>query len=368
MTCTGRLVKEPIVIAEEVATALAEGRGVVALETAVLTHGLPRRPWPAPPLANWICDRHAGLGIESAWRDDRPIHLETVRLMAEAVRAAGSVPAVVGMLDGQLHVGMSEAMLERLADSDRPAKLSARDLGVAAASRRDGGTTVAGTLAACGLTASSCGRSIEVMATGGIGGAHRGWSLSADISADLRLLSESPVLLVACGAKSILDLDATAEMLDTLAVPVVGFGTDHWPRFISPPDGRIRCAWRVDDAAAAAASCRHHWSSFAQRSAMLLLNPPPSAWALAEAAELDRLIATETASAHESGHRGAEVTPVLLERLVERTGGRSLLANVALLLANARLAGEVADRLAGLDSPESPRHTGAACEISPTRT
>lgn len=336
---------QAIVIHEEVREALASGRGVVALETAVLTHGLPRRPWPQPPIAGWLRDRHEGLGLDVAWRDDAEIHLETVRLMAEAVRAAGSVPAVIGMLGGTLHVGMRDEGLSALANAASPAKLSARDLGIASSRGDDGGTTVAGTLAACSLAAPA----IRVMATGGIGGAHRGWSTTADISADLRLLAESPVCLVASGAKSILDIAATAEMLDTLAVPTVGYRIGHWPRFISPPCGSIACSWKVDSPAETAAACRLHWGAFAQRSAVLLLHAPPARWALADAGELDRVIAEETASAPRD--RGPDVTPHLLQRLVERTGGRTLLANIALLLSNARLAGEIATSMANRSEP-----------------
>ncbi|MGA1466239.1 MAG: pseudouridine-5'-phosphate glycosidase [Phycisphaerales bacterium] len=337
---------QAIVIHEEVRDALASGRGVVALETAVLTHGLPRRPWPQPPIAGWLRDPHEGLGLEAAWRDDASIHLETVRLMGEAVRGAGSVPAVVGMLGGTLHVGLDGDQLAALADAASPAKLSARDLGIASSRRADGGTTVAGTLAACSLAATS----IRVMATGGIGGAHRGWNTTADVSADLRLLAESPVCLVASGAKSILDIAATAEMLDTLAVPTVGFRTSHWPRFISPPCGTIACPWQVDSPADAAAACRLHWGAFAQRSAVLMLQPPPARWALADAGELDRVIAEESAAAPRD--RGPDVTPHLLQRLVDRTGGRTLLANIALLLSNARLAGEIATALAHGREPD----------------
>ncbi len=331
---------QAIVIHEEVRAALASGRGVVALETAVLTHGLPRRPWPQPPLAGWIRDAHDGLAIEASWRDDAEIHLETVRLMGEAVRASGSVPAVIGMLGGTLHVGMDEAQLASLARAESPAKLSARDLGIAASRGADGGTTVAGTLAACGLVSPA----IRVMATGGIGGAHRGWNATADVSADLKLLADSPVCLVASGAKSILDIAATAEMLDSLAVPTVGYRIGHWPRFISPPCGTIACPWKVESPAEAAGACRLHWSRFARRSAMLLLHAAPSRWALADAGELDRVIAEESAAAPRD--RGPGVTPHLLERLVERTGGRTLLANITLLLSNARLAGEIASSLA----------------------
>ncbi len=340
-----REVEQVIVIHEEVREALASGRGVVALETAVLTHGLPRRPWPQPPIAAWLRDPHDGLGIDAAWRDDADIHVETVRLMAEAVRAGGSVPAVIGMLAGTLHVGMAPDQLSSLANASSPAKLSARDLGIASSRGDDGGTTVAGTLAACALAAPA----IRVMATGGIGGAHRGWNTTADISADLRLLAESPVCLVASGAKSILDIAATAEMLDTLAVPTIGYRTGHWPRFISPPCGSIACPWTIGSPDEAAAACRRHWGAFAQRSAVLLLNAPPSRWALADAGELDRLIAEEAASAPRD--RGPDVTPHLLQRLVDRTGGRTLLANIALLLSNARLAGEIATSLARHPEP-----------------
>ncbi|MGA1018688.1 MAG: pseudouridine-5'-phosphate glycosidase [Phycisphaerales bacterium] len=331
-----------VAVGDEVRSAIEDGRGVVALETAVLTHGLPRREWVDPPFGPWLASSK-GLGVERGWAGDLPMNLATVRAMADAVRARGAVPAVVGMIEGVLHVGLDEDHLHRLATIDDPVKLSARDLGLAAARRADGGTTVAGTLAACGCLAGRDGVGApKVMATGGIGGAHRGWAASADVSADLGLLGRTPVCLVSSGAKSILDLHATAEMLDTLAVPVVGHGTDHWPRFISPPDLTLPCSHRLDDVAAIAAAASLHWGPMRQRSAMLVLNPAPERFALPEAFEFDRLVDSEIAASSAAGRRGAEVTPDLLERLVERTGGRSLLANVALLLSNAALAADIA--------------------------
>lgn len=332
-------------IGEEVRAALAEHRGVVALETAVLTHGLPRREWLDPPFGPWLAATD-GLGVAGGWSGDRPLNLAAVLAMADVVRARGAIPAVVGMVEGRLHVGLDEARLERLAANERALKLSARDLGLAAAQGADGGTTVAGTLAACAAVGELDGTCIRAMATGGIGGAHRGWAASADVSADLGLLGRTPVCLVSSGAKSILDLHATAEMLDTLAVPVVGHRTDHWPRFVSPPDRSLPCPHRLDDPAAIAAAANCHWDAMRQRSAMLVMNPAPERFALPEAFEFDRLVESEIAASSAAGRRGAEVTPDLLERLVERTGGRSLLANVALLLANASLAAEIAVAIA----------------------
>lgn len=329
-----------VAIDPEVREALEQGQAVVALETAVLTHGLPRREWAEPPFGPWLAASD-GLGVEEGWAGDLPLNLATVRAMADAVRARGAVPAVVGMLDGVLHVGLGDRRLERLATSERAIKLSARDLGVAAARGADGGTTVAGTLAACAI-AGDRGEAIRVMATGGIGGAHRGWAASADVSADLGLLGSTPVCLVSSGAKSILDLHATAEMLDTLAVSVVGHRTDHWPRFVSPPDPTLPCPHRLDDVGEIAAAAALHWGPMRRRSAMLVLNPAPERFSLPEAFEFDRLVDSEIAASSAAGRRGAEVTPDLLERLVERTGGRSLLANVALLLSNASLAAGIA--------------------------
>jgi len=330
-------------IGEEVRAALAEHRGVVALETAVLTHGLPRREWAEPSFGPWLAAPD-GLGVECGWAGDLPLNLATVRAMADVVRARGAVPAVVGMLDGVLRVGLDDSGLAHLATSERAIKLSARDLGLASARQADGGTTVAGTLAACALAvdANASEAGIRTMATGGIGGAHRGWAASADVSADLGLLGRTPVCLVSSGAKSILDLHATAEMLDTLAVPVVGHRTDHWPRFISPPDRSLPCSHRLDDVDEIAVAAALHWDAMRQRSAMLVMNPAPERFALPEAFEFDRLVESEIAASSAAGRRGAEVTPDLLERLVERTGGRSLLANVALLLSNASLAAEIA--------------------------
>lgn len=333
---------------EEVEGALREGRAVVALETAVLTHGLPRTPWKDPAFESWLASNHAPLAGRGGWDASAPLHLEVVRAMSRAVRAGGAVPAVVGMLGGVLHVGLDDRSLEALAASPSPAKLSARDLGPASVARVDGGTTVAGTLAACQLTR----RGIRAMATGGIGGVHRGWSETGDVSADLRLLAEVPVCLVASGAKSILDLSATLEMLDTLSVPVIGHRVDDLPRFTAPPDPSLRLPWRHDSIAEVAATCRRHWIDFRRPSAVLLANPVPPAMALDDGG-FEELVEREVAASRAAGHAGAAVTPDLLRRLAERSGGRTLRANVALLLSNASLAAEVASAIAALNLPES---------------
>jgi pseudouridylate synthase len=312
-----------IVVALEVSEALERGGPVVALETAVVTHGLPRRPV-------------ALQGAPAGWSAGSPANVEAARLLKRTVSGAGATAAMVAVDQGQLVVGLDDAGLERLAADEGAAKASARDLAALAVSRRSGGTTVAGTLAACALMTPM----IRVFATGGIGGVHRGWSAHPDISADLMELARTPVCVVCAGAKSILDLPATLEALDALGVPVVGYRTDFFPRFFTCGDEALRVSARVETAAEAARLCALHWGAMKRTSAVLLVQDCPAAWAL-EAREVEAAVASGLAGAERAGVRGAEVTPYLLSHLVAATGERSLLANVAILEANARLAAEV---------------------------
>lgn len=300
-------VPDPYDIAPEVAAALASGEPVVALETAVLTHGLPH-----------------------------PLGLETVLAMQDAVRAAGALPAAVGMLAGRLVVGLDPAQLAALARAPAPRKLGRRDLAVAALAEANGGTTVSAT---CWAAARA---GIEVFATGGIGGVHRG--AAQDVSTDLPALAQSPVLVVASGAKSLLDLPATLEVLETWGVPVLGYGTDRFPAFyVAETDLPLNS--RVDGPEAAARAWR-----LARRlglpGGMLLAVPVPAQAAIA-AAEVEAWVAAATAEAAAAGTTGQAVTPWVLARLTSLSGGRTLVANQALLVNNARVAGEVAGRIAG---------------------
>ncbi len=296
---------------EDIREALRRARPVVAIETAVLTHGLPR-----------------------------PTNLEAIRDMEQAVRGEGAVPATIGILDGRLIVGLSETQLERLAGSREAQKASARDLAAVLARGGSAGLTVAGTLAVCRTLG------LRVFATGGIGGVHRGWRERFDVSADLRALAGAPCCVVCSGAKAILDLPATLEHLDTLSVPVLGYRTDHFPQFWSRGSEALRVAQRVESAAEAARFCRLHWLDLRLSTAVVLANPVPEEEALAQA-EMERAVAQAVQQAEAADVRGPAVTPFLLDAVAQITQGRSQRANLALLRANASLAAQVAVELAG---------------------
>jgi pseudouridine-5'-phosphate glycosidase len=292
-----------------VAEALAAHRPVVALESTVLAHGLPR-----------------------------PRNLQVGIAMEDAVSAGGAVPATVGVVAGVPWVGMERQHVERLATADGVLKLSTRDLAVPVARGTDGATTVAATM----WLAVRAG--VRIFATGGIGGVHRGED--RDVSADITELGRTPMLVVCAGAKSILDLPATREALETAGVLVVGYGTDELPAFYAARSG-IPVDVRVDDAEQAAALWRAH-RDFGLPGAMLLCVPPPAEQAL-PAEEVDAAIAGALDRARREGVRGKEVTPFLLRAVADATGGRSLEANVALLLNNARVAAAVAAAVARAD-------------------
>jgi pseudouridine-5'-phosphate glycosidase len=298
----------PVVVSDEVSTAMQEGRGVVALETTIVVHGLPS-----------------------------PINFDVARECEASVRTGGSVPATIGVLDGRVVVGLSEQELESLADPDRrAAKFSTRDIGTALATGTDGATTVAGTIAIAHRVG------IYVMATGGLGGVHRDADETFDESADLTGLTRTPVLVVASGVKSILDIGATLERLDTLGVPVVGFGTRQFPGFYLRDSGHT-LDWSVASAEeAAAAFVRHREFS---PTGMLVANP------VAANRELDRQVhddalASALTKAQLEGVRGKDVTPTLLSEFARHTAGVSVQVNRDLVVANAGLAGEIATSLA----------------------
>lgn len=291
---------------QEVATALADGRPVVALETTLICHGIPK-------------PRNHALAIA----------------IEEAVRAAGAVPATVAVVDGAVRVGLGRDQLERLARAEQVAKCSARDLAVAVAGGGLGATTVAGTI----HVAARLG--IRLMATGGIGGVHRGGETSLDISADLHELARSGVAVVCSGAKVILDLPRTLEVLESLGVPVVGVNTDLFPAFYVRSSG-LGVA-RVDEGAALAALLRAQ-EALGWPTGMVLANPPPADLALPRP-EVEELIAGALAEARAQGATGAAETPFLLTRLAAATEGRSVTLNEALVLDNARLAARLAAAL-----------------------
>jgi pseudouridylate synthase len=299
----------------EVSAALDAGRAVVALESTIITHGM---PWPR--------------------------NLQTAQEVEQAVREAGATPATIAVLDGQLHIGLTDSELVHLAQSKGVAKLSRADLAVCMAQGRTGATTVAATMIAAELAG------IEVFATGGIGGVHQGAEATFDISADLQELAATRVTVIAAGAKAILDLPKTLEVLETLGVPVIAYGQDNFPAFWSASSG-IKSPLRMDSAAEIAAAHRMR-ARLGLPGGQLIANPIPATAEISQA-ELAPVIAQATADAAELGIAGKAVTPFLLQRIFDLTGGASLEANIALVLNNARLGAAVAVALAEIKTRTS---------------
>jgi pseudouridine-5'-phosphate glycosidase len=297
--------EEIIIKSSDVKRAMSISLSVVALESTVLTHGLPR-----------------------------PQNLQLARDMERAIREEGATPATIGFLDGYLHVGLSDAELERLANEPDPFKVGPRDFAVFSIYEADGGTTVAGTMLACKHA------NIKVFATGGIGGVHR--ESSFDISADLQALATIPMIVVCAGAKAILDLPATLEYLETMSVPVVGYGTDEFPAFYSRESG-LDVSINLDTPQDVVEFAKAHWKTGLQ-SAILVANPIPIEDAI-PASEMEPIIAKASKEAKEKKIHGQELTPFLLERISELTKGKSMAANLSLLLNNARLAARIAHAL-----------------------
>ena len=295
-------------ISGEVREALGAGRPVVALESSLIAQGLPI-----------------------------PHNLETARAAEAAVRGAGAIPATTALEDGRLIVGADDTLLERLGDPEREvAKGASRDIGPLLASRRLASTTVSATMRAAHLSG------IAVFATGGIGGVHRGAANSYDVSSDIDELAATPVAVVCAGAKSILDLPATLELLETRRVPVVGYGTDELPAFYSISSG-LRVPHRVDSEAAAAATIAAH-RSVPGVGGLLVVQPPPADLAL-DPAEVDGWIRDALAEAERGGISGGAVTPHLLGHLAQASNGRTLRVNIGLIVANASLGGRIAAAL-----------------------
>jgi pseudouridine-5'-phosphate glycosidase len=289
-----------------VAQAIQARAAVVALESTVITHGLPY-----------------------------PENLQLAQGMEAQVRENGATPATIALLDGVIYVGLDAAQLEGMARPAERRKISVRDFAPAMVQKASGGTTVAGTL----LAAQAAG--IQVFATGGIGGVHR--DAPFDVSADLPQLARTPCVVVCAGAKSILDLPATLEMLETLGVPVVGYQTDEFPAFFSRNSG-LPVSARADSPAEIAAIARAHWG-LGVTSAVLVANPPPAENSL-PAEDVESAIQQALAEAQDQHIHGQAVTPFLLSRVSQLTHGASLQANLALLLNNGRLAAQIAVQLA----------------------
>jgi pseudouridine-5'-phosphate glycosidase len=294
----------------EVSDALAAGRPVVALESTIISHGLPR-----------------------------PGNLRVAREIEEAVRSGGAVPATIAIIGGEPHVGLDDDAMRRIAEGTEVVKVSVRDVAVLAARAGDGATTVASTAhlaAAAGIT---------VFATGGLGGVHRGARDSWDESADLTTLSHTGVLVICAGVKSILDVAATLERLETLNVGVIGYRTDRFPGFYLADSGHP-VDWRVDTPAQAADVLRARRRLGTDGYGLVLANPIAPADEMDRALH-DRVLAAGLAAAKTTGVRGKDVTPFLLDFFHRETHGASIAANIALVLSNARLAAEVAVAFTG---------------------
>ena len=297
-------------ISPEVRKALDEGRPVVALESTIISHGMPY-----------------------------PRNVETALMVEQTIRDNGAVPATIAVIGGRLKAGLSPEEIEYLGKTGRGiAKASRRDLPALVARGADGATTVTTTM----IIAHMAG--ISIFATGGIGGVHRGAETTMDISADLEELAQTPVMVGCAGAKSILDLGLTLEYLETKGVPVIGYGTDELPAFYTRKSG-FGVDYRVDSPEQLAAMFRAQ-RELEFRGGMLVTNPIPEEYSM-DKAVIDRAIEQALAECREQGVHGKETTPYLLARVVELTGGDSLESNIKLILNNARIAALTACELAG---------------------
>jgi pseudouridine-5'-phosphate glycosidase len=299
-------------ISPDVAAALAAGRPVLALESTIIAHGL-----------------------------SYPGNLEVATDVERIAREEGVVPATIAVFNGRLRVGLDRAALEQVARSPDMLKASVRDLPIMMATRRDAATTVASTMRIAALAG------IRVFATGGIGGVHRGADVTGDVSADLTELAETPVAVVSAGAKAILDLPRTLETLETLNVPVIGYRCDMFPAFYSRASS-LPIPARSDSVEEIAAILAARWR-LADTGGVLIANPIPAADEI-PAERIEAEIATAIAEAARKGVAGKEVTPFVLARIRDLTGGASQRANVALALNNARLGARIAGALAALDT------------------
>lgn len=305
MTIASRLA-----ISQEVLQAQANDIPVVALESTIITHGMPH-----------------------------PTNVETARAVEGIIRARGAVPATIAILDGKIHIGLSAAELEALAVAPRVEKVSRRDLAHVLATRAMGATTVAATMICARLA------NLTVFVTGGIGGVHRGAAETLDISADLMELANTNVAVVCAGAKSILDIGLTLEFLETHGVPVIGYGTDEFPAFYARQSGHS-VDFRLDSPQAVATVLQTKWD-MGINGGVIIANPVPEAYAL-QPAFIDGIIEQALREASARGVRGKAVTPFLLQRVADLTGGSSLQTNIALVKHNAALGADIARALVNL--------------------
>ena len=297
-----------ICLSPEVEKALREGKPVVALESTIISHGMPY-----------------------------PQNVETAKNCERICRENGAVPATCAVIGGKICAGLTEEQIDYLGrEGQKVTKASRRDLPMLAAKGMDGATTVAATMIAAGMAG------IRVFATGGVGGVHRGAETTMDISADLEELAQTPVCVVCAGAKSILDLNLTMEYLETKGVPVVGFGTDELPAFYTRKSG-IKVPWRLDDPKEIAAAIRAS-QAMGYPGGMLVVNPIPEEYSM-DADVINKAIDDAIEQAKEKGIKGKETTPFLLAKIKDLTDGSSLDANIQLVYNNVRLAAKIAVNL-----------------------
>ncbi|MGY4688278.1 pseudouridine-5'-phosphate glycosidase [Salibacterium sp. K-3] len=296
-----------ITLSEEVRSAQEAGKPVAALESTIISHGMPY-----------------------------PQNVQTAREVEQIIRYGGVVPATIAVLDGQIKIGLSEEELDMLARSEDVAKASRKDLPYLAASKKHGATTVAATMICAAMA------DIPVFVTGGIGGVHRGAEHSMDISADLEELARTNVAVICSGAKSILDLGLTMEYLETKGVPVMGYQTDQLPAFFTR-SSEFPVHYRIDDAAAAASTLQAKWEMGLEGGAVIA-NPIPEDYAMKEET-ISNVIEEAVREAEERGITGKDVTPFLLQKIQETTGGQSLEANIALVKHNAAVGAAIAAEL-----------------------
>lgn len=300
-------------IAPEVAEALREGRPVVALESTIISHGMPY-----------------------------PRNAETALLVEATVRQQGAIPATIAILDGRLKVGITDAEISHLGEKgQRVIKTSRRDLPFVVTRKEDGATTVSATMAIAAMAG------IRVLATGGIGGVHRGVEETLDISSDLEELAQTKVAVVCAGVKSILDIGRTLEYLETKGVPVVGYQTNSLPGFYIRESG-FAVDYRIETAEDAATAMKAKWD-LQLNGGMVIANPIPEEHAL-DPNEIDCVIDDTITEMNQKGITGKDITPFLLARIAERTGGESLDANIQLVLTNAKLAARIALAFAQLET------------------
>lgn len=296
----------------EVAKALKEGRPVVALESTIISHGMPY-----------------------------PKNVETALNVENIVREGGAVPATIAILNGKLKVGLTKEEIDYLGSAKNVIKTSRRDIPFIIAKKADGATTVASTMIIAALAG------VKVFATGGIGGVHRGAQETFDISADLQELAHTDVAVVCAGAKAILDLPLTLEYLETLGVPVVGFGTEELPAFYTRKSG-LKVDYRIDTAEELASAIKAKWDLNLD-GGVLVTNPIPQEYEM-DYDTITKAIEDALKEAEEKGIKGKETTPFLLAKIVEITGGNSLESNIRLVYNNAKVASDLACQLAKLNN------------------